>query len=704
MQNSHISLSTIPACIRPGDPIVINWRLEGLTVSKYDWIGVYTSSRCSSSRCPPYPDASDPALAKTNSRSLNWGGSAVLTVHKVDTYRAYYFASNKYEIAATSNTFIVSTTCPPIYQLAIIEKQKCFTPKSLIHFSWNSTHSAEAMGWVGIYSLGQCIKTAVNGLSCPIESHFRSRINANSPKSLTSGNLSARIPFKALTYPPTTYFGYYLLNESRFAGAVSDGFVVRSNCPQDEPITLSDISLCIRPGDLIAVHWTSKEPASDRDWIGIYSTERCTNAIESRCPSGSDAWNYVSLSGGVSSRYSGYNYIIAPTSGSYQAYYFSNDMYSIKAISNTFTVSDSCPPLYNIATTDAECYTVDSVIKFEWSALPGAGPADWIGVYGSNSCEPGIGSKCPPGSKWWLPLSKSVSGSKTQGVLSMKIPSTALADPPSVYRGYFMLNDMYTVAAYSNSFAVRSSCTSNDLATTPVLSSVSNTVVAGGFMNVSWLNSSTANMDDRIMFTISDHPSETNYLSDCWQYTYGDTIQRHQSPPKAGSVSIKAPAIPGSYKVYYCLNNGFNCPSSLDIIVTEPVVTCLGTGETASNIKHVITIISENHSFDSYFGRYCQAPFGTNPACHTGPSCCEAFNPIPGLNPTLLNDVQNIAFDPCHSQECEICEMNGGLMDSYTASQNKTCPGANDRNFAIADGSTGSANQYWKWAHRYAMS
>ncbi|ORY37063.1 hypothetical protein BCR33DRAFT_469347 [Rhizoclosmatium globosum] len=45
-------------------------------------------------------------------------------------------------------------------------------------------------------------------------------------------------------------------------------------------------------------------------------------------------------------------------------------------------------------------------------------------------------------------------------------------------------------------------------------------------------------------------------------------------------------------------------------------------------------------------------------------------------------------------------------MDSYTVTgANVTgCPGANNQNFAMADGTKGSADQYWGWAKNYAMS
>src|SRR5579871_1143458 len=46
------------------------------------------------------------------------------------------------------------------------------------------------------------------------------------------------------------------------------------------------------------------------------------------------------------------------------------------------------------------------------------------------------------------------------------------------------------------------------------------------------------------------------------------------------------------------------------------------TSKTA--IKHVVVIVQENHTFDAYFGQYCQAPTGSNPTCTDGPGCCEA--------------------------------------------------------------------------------
>ena len=61
------------------------------------------------------------------------------------------------------------------------------------------------------------------------------------------------------------------------------------------------------------------------------------------------------------------------------------------------------------------------------------------------------------------------------------------------------------------------------------------------------------------------------------------------------------------------------------VSLQQPNVNCPKENDkkTMSNIKHLIVICTENHSFDSYFGSYCEAPENSNPQCNNGPSCCE---------------------------------------------------------------------------------
>ncbi len=121
----------------------------------------------------------------------------------------------------------------------------------------------------------------------------------------------------------------------------------------------------------------------------------------------------------------------------------------------------------------------------------------------------------------------------------------------------------------------------------------------------------------------------------------------------------------------------------------------------APKIPHVIVIVMENHSFDTYFGRYCTAPAGSNPACTTGPSCCEAAPDVDpnGVAPTTLDDAQNGGRDPNHTQACELSEMNDGGMDRYT--MGASC--SNAENFAVA-APDGVAKPYLDLASQNALA
>ena len=112
-------------------------------------------------------------------------------------------------------------------------------------------------------------------------------------------------------------------------------------------------------------------------------------------------------------------------------------------------------------------------------------------------------------------------------------------------------------------------------------------------------------------------------------------------------------------------------------------------------IKHVVLLVQENHTFDNYFGRYCTAPAASNPTCNTGPGCCErAPDTEPsGAFPISLDDAANGRNDPDHTQDCELAEDNGGKMDRYVTG----VPGcSHDYNWAI------SPNQVVKVYQDYA--
>jgi len=156
---------------------------------------------------------------------------------------------------------------------------------------------------------------------------------------------------------------------------------------------------------------------------------------------------------------------------------------------------------------------------------------------------------------------------------------------------------------------------------------------------------------------------------------------------------------------------------------------CAGGSCQDSKIQHVVLIVEENHTFDSYFGHYCQAPAYTDPTCTSGPSCCEAApDTEPGsthAKPYVLNDDPNnpasnfgsgtSSFDRDHMQACELQEIDDANMDGHGkmdrfvtgATGSDTCDGygpscSNAINFAVADQATLGA--YWSLADGNALA
>ncbi len=136
-----------------------------------------------------------------------------------------------------------------------------------------------------------------------------------------------------------------------------------------------------------------------------------------------------------------------------------------------------------------------------------------------------------------------------------------------------------------------------------------------------------------------------------------------------------------------------------------------GQADGGPPIPHVVVLVQENHSFDSYFGRWCTASPGSAPTCNDGPSCCEAApsQDPEGNGPTTLDDGENGLFDPNHSQLCEETEIDDGGMDRYTRGPPVDAgslwgPCEDPRNFALAASSATEVAPYRAWAGQYAIA
>ncbi len=127
---------------------------------------------------------------------------------------------------------------------------------------------------------------------------------------------------------------------------------------------------------------------------------------------------------------------------------------------------------------------------------------------------------------------------------------------------------------------------------------------------------------------------------------------------------------------------------------------CHDAGAGGTGVAHVVIIVQENHTFDAYFGNWCTAAPGSNPTCTSGPSCCEAAPATEpsGSAPIALDDTANAAYDPNHTQACELSEIDDGKMDGYVTSA--TC--GDKRNFAVAPAS--AVKPYLDLATQYAVA
>ncbi len=156
-----------------------------------------------------------------------------------------------------------------------------------------------------------------------------------------------------------------------------------------------------------------------------------------------------------------------------------------------------------------------------------------------------------------------------------------------------------------------------------------------------------------------------------------------------------------------------NC-GQCDVACASTVGThCVSGSCQSSDIAHVVLIVMENKSFDSYFGSYCQAAVGSNPTCTSGRACCEGAPAATadGTPPTLLNDAANLARDPNHTQSCEVEQIDNGTMNEFTSNSpigGNICLSAcsDAANFAVANDSDpgGNVAAYWQYADANALA
>ena len=112
---------------------------------------------------------------------------------------------------------------------------------------------------------------------------------------------------------------------------------------------------------------------------------------------------------------------------------------------------------------------------------------------------------------------------------------------------------------------------------------------------------------------------------------------------------------------------------------------------TLNPIQHIVYIVKENHTFDSYFGSFP----GINGAT-TG-----VVN-VHGVDKTIpLNAGQNVPLNFCHEWNCAQRAYDGGKMDAFNLADTKNC--AAPPYFCYQVGSQSLIPNYWSLAQHYVL-
>jgi phospholipase C len=113
-------------------------------------------------------------------------------------------------------------------------------------------------------------------------------------------------------------------------------------------------------------------------------------------------------------------------------------------------------------------------------------------------------------------------------------------------------------------------------------------------------------------------------------------------------------------------------------------------------IKHVIVILEENRSFDSYFGTYPGAdgiaPGTCLPAPQLGKGVC--------VKPYVDHDDSNKGA--CHVNKCSIADVDGGKMDGFAAEQGSACKSVTNCD-SMGYHVQSDIPNYWDYAEHFVL-
>ena len=203
------------------------------------------------------------------------------------------------------------------------------------------------------------------------------------------------------------------------------------------------------------------------------------------------------------------------TPGSYEFRYLRNNGFTDVIRSNPVTVSTTS---YTVSASPTAVPTLGA-LTISWTAPAGTGATDWVGLFATGTSN-------------YQYLWYTFTNGATQGASSLEAPANA-----GSYEFRYLRDNGFTDVARSNPVTVSASAYA--------VSATPGTVPPGGTVTMSWIAPAGSAANDWVgLFAVGT----TNYQY-LW-YTFTNGVTR-------GTVTLTAPANPGSYEFRYLPKNGF---------------------------------------------------------------------------------------------------------------------------------------------------
>lgn len=124
--------------------------------------------------------------------------------------------------------------------------------------------------------------------------------------------------------------------------------------------------------------------------------------------------------------------------------------------------------------------------------------------------------------------------------------------------------------------------------------------------------------------------------------------------------------------------------------------------ETLSNVRRLVIVFPQGRSFDTYFGRYCEAEAGSEPECTEGRACCEAAPATVGGQECRPLEAAEDGHVPNGTPSCLLDKLAAWRRDELVVSAE--CGNVRDFTCAEAGHTTSPAAPYHALAESGALA